>query len=241
MSSNNQRSVKGQANGDGVVEEIIKYKIRKNGSCNLKLHFVTAIGKFYKDVNINTFNGSLLETSGVLIKKFSTNTIEVDGILNEELNVYEAKKYLLFHSAIVAASLEYMEILDYKNSELDADVKLCLVNSLINSTNAKILYEPVALDILVNAVTSLTSLDYSVDVKNVLNTLDFISNNIKHYVCKDSEAVTHSLSSNIRGKRGVSSTLIFLESLLAKYEKLDNNDLVMAMYRIIKCVKHKVT
>lgn len=237
MSSNNQRSAKGQANGDGVVEEIIKYKIRKNGSCNLKLHFVTAIGKFYKDVDINSFNGSLLETCEALIKKCGTSTIEVDGILNEELNAYEYKKYLLYRTSVVAANIEYMEILDYKNSELDPDVKLCLVNSLINSTNAKVLHEPVAFDILVNAVTSMTSLDYPVDVKIVLNTLDFISSNIKYYVCKDSEAVAHSLSSNTRRKRGVSSTLIFLESLLSKYEKLDNNDLVMAMYRIIKCVK----
>ena len=226
---------KKQQNTEGLVEEVIKYKIRKNGNCGLKLIFKTLAGEFYKDEYITSFDGSLLETCTSLVKHHSGTTIGVDGVYNSEDNTFRQKGCLLFKSGIAAASLEYIETLDYKNPSLEPDVKLCIMTSIINSRCSKSLLDPDAFGFMVGAVKGLKDLDNKTDLKNTLAVLEFMSGNIKNYVCKDSDALK--ATGSAKDKVGVSSALANLDDLVSKYERIDNNDLIMSIYRVIKSVK----
>lgn len=219
-----------------LVEEVIKYKIKKNGNCGLKLIFKTIAGEYYKDESIDTFNGSLLNTCSSLLKLYSGNVIGVDGIYNSEDNTFTNKKTLLFKSGIVAANLEYIDNLDYKNEFLASDVKLCILSNIINSHNSKELLEPVAFIHMIDTIQTLKDLENKTDFKNTLLILEFIANNIKHYISNN----VHLLKSKSLSKEdgiAVSVALIKLDELVSKYEKLDNNDLIMSIYRVIKSVK----
>lgn len=220
---------------DNLVEDVIKYKIKKYGQCGLKLIFTTITGEFYKDESIQKFDGSLLDTCQSLLRSHAGQTIAVDGIYNSENDSYKAKPYLIFKNGIGAANLEYIESLDFKNPLLEPDVKLCIINSVINSANSHILLEPSVFPYLIDAVKNINSLSYKVDLKNTLTLLEYIANNVKYYVKskKDSYMGTTSNDSKIAPEKA----LELLNDVINKFERIDNNDLIMAVYRIAKCIK----
>lgn len=232
---NNKYQSKEQIN-ETLVGEVIKYKIKKNGSCGLKLIFKTIAGEYYKDEFIETFDGSLLNTCSSLLRTSSGSLIGVDGIYNSEDNTFINKKTLLFKSGVVAANLEYIDNLDYKNKDLASDVKLCILSHIINSHNAKELLEPETFIHMIDTIKTLIDLENKTDFKNTLLTLEFISNNIEYYISNDMQLLkTKSLSN--KGRISPSLALIKLDELVTKYEKMNNNDLIMSIYRVIKSVK----
>ena len=165
---------------DNLVEDIIKYKNKKYGQCGLKLIFTTITGEFYRDESIQKFDGSLLDTCQNLLKTHSGQTIAVDGVYNSDDNTYKAKPNLIFKNGIGAANLEYIESIDFKNQLLEPDVKLCIINSVINSAYSLILFEPSVFPYLVDAVKNVNSLEYKIDLKNTLTLLEYMAINIKY-------------------------------------------------------------
>ena len=72
-------------------------------------------------------------------------------------------------------------------------------------------------------------------MKNTLTLLEYIANNVKYYVKskKDSYMGTTSNDSKIAPEKA----LELLNDVINKFERIDNNDLIMAVYRIAKCIK----
>lgn len=219
-----------------LVEEVIKYRIKKYGNCGLKLIFTTIAGDFYKDEAITKFDGSLINTCEGLIKGHVSERIAVDGVYNSENDTYRPRPYLVFKKAVAAASLEYIENLDFKNDNLDSDVKLCIVNAIINSKDAHKLLNGDIFPYLVRMLEEVNPLEYKIDMKNTITVLEYIASNIKHFMGTNQSSYLSQSKVNL-GKLEPKKALKILENLTSIYERLDNNDLIMAVYRITKCIK----